>query len=139
MIFINLVDIIFLFVLNTILAIFQTLIDWLIDLYFLHRIGNISAIKRLYFLSLVLKTYWETINHTFTSISWVSVMYNMLRLQPMKIILTVINFQHVYHIILFCLSTQMSILVHPDKNQDDLERAQKSFEGKMFYLLVKDI
>lgn len=25
---------------------------------------------------------------------------------------------------------QLSILVHPDKNQDDVDRAQKSFEGK---------
>lgn len=26
---------------------------------------------------------------------------------------------------------QLSILVHPDKNQDDPDRAQKSFEGKV--------
>ena len=30
---------------------------------------------------------------------------------------------------LFCLYLQLSILVHPDKNQDDEERAQKAFEG----------
>lgn len=27
----------------------------------------------------------------------------------------------------------MSILVHPDKNQDDLIRAQKAFDGEFFY------
>ena len=29
----------------------------------------------------------------------------------------------------------MSILVHPDKNQNDLERAEKSFEGEAFIKL----
>ena len=28
----------------------------------------------------------------------------------------------------------MSILVHPDKNQDDLDRAQKAFEGNNFFI-----
>ena len=28
---------------------------------------------------------------------------------------------------------QMSVLVHPDKNQDDAERAQKAFEGGFCY------
>lgn len=27
---------------------------------------------------------------------------------------------------------QLSILVHPDKNQDDPDRAQKAFEGKLY-------
>lgn len=27
---------------------------------------------------------------------------------------------------------QLSILVHPDKNQDDPDRAQKAFEGNVF-------
>ena len=27
---------------------------------------------------------------------------------------------------------QLSILVHPDKNQDDSERAQKAFDGESF-------
>lgn len=27
---------------------------------------------------------------------------------------------------------QLSILVHPDKNQDDPDRAQKAFEGNMY-------
>lgn len=27
----------------------------------------------------------------------------------------------------------MSLLVHPDKNQDDAERAQKAFDGKYYY------
>ena len=34
--------------------------------------------------------------------------------------------------ILFCLYLQLSILVHPDKNQDDEERAQKAFEGTSY-------
>lgn len=30
----------------------------------------------------------------------------------------------------FIFTFQLSILVHPDKNQDDPERAQKAFEGR---------
>lgn len=29
----------------------------------------------------------------------------------------------------FCVVLQLSILVHPDKNQDDAERAQQAFES----------
>lgn len=29
----------------------------------------------------------------------------------------------------------MSILVHPDKNQDDADRAQQAFESKIFYFI----
>ena len=31
----------------------------------------------------------------------------------------------------------MSILVHPDKNQDDKDRADKAFEGKTFVIVQK--
>lgn len=31
---------------------------------------------------------------------------------------------------------QMSLLVHPDKNQDDAERAQKAFDGKIICVLL---
>lgn len=31
---------------------------------------------------------------------------------------------------------QLSILVHPDKNQDDADRAQKAFEGKSVLLTL---
>ena len=35
---------------------------------------------------------------------------------------------------------QMSILVHPDKNPDDAERAQKAFEGwTISYLVICDL
>ena len=31
---------------------------------------------------------------------------------------------------------QLSILVHPDKNQDDADRAQKAFEGRFLVLQI---
>lgn len=40
-----------------------------------------------------------------------------------------------YWCFVFFLILQLSILVHPDKNQDDQERAQKAFEGNIFSLL----
>lgn len=38
---------------------------------------------------------------------------------------------HVHEVLmnLTSLFMQLSILVHPDKNQDDADRAQKAFEG----------
>lgn len=36
-----------------------------------------------------------------------------------------LNLHHLVSLIL-----QLSILVHPDKNQDDPDRAQQAFEGK---------
>ena len=32
---------------------------------------------------------------------------------------------------------QLSILVHPDKNQDDADRAQKAFEGRLLVLQIR--